>query len=139
MEVIYPNQGLVAQLQKILDFGGDGLFWNLFTNDITPNKLSHRDDFDTPTFSGYAGQNLHASDFTVTGLNGSVGFAIANAITWTNGGSTAVAIYGFFVTDTDGNNVYQAARFDDAPITLLASQQISVLPTWGDYSQEPSP
>jgi hypothetical protein len=132
MDILFPDNGLLYQLKEILT---PGVEFHLFTNNYTPTLGDVLSSYTIPTWTGYASISQDWLDFTISSVVGHNGFAIAPPISWTNSGSSAVDIYGYFVLDPTTTFVLQAARFDGAPIVVPAGGSIQVIPTWGDFSQ----
>jgi hypothetical protein len=135
MDLVFPNQGLKEQLQRILT---SGFNWRLFTNNITPTRSNVLSDFTEAIFSGYAPWFQQWTDFTLNGVSGNTGYAIAPPVAFSNSSGSDQQVYGYFVTDTGNTMVVAAARFDGAPVTIPNGSSIAVVPTWGDVSQLPA-
>lgn len=132
MNQIYPNEGLVEQLTRILS---QGIRVKLFKNDIDPDKATVVGDLTEADWTGYASVDMDDTDFTLTGISGDAGYALAAPITFANGSGSAKSAYGYYVTTQDDATLLAAARFDSAPITKADGEQWVVTPVWGDSSE----
>lgn len=133
MNVIHPDASLVKLLQRIAS--GD-VRYRLYDNDITPGPGSVLADFNEWSHAdGYGSSILvAASDFTLSGVSGHIGFLTAGDISWTFTGGPNNC-YGFFVTDSTGADLLAAARFDSAPIVVNAGTVITVSPKFANASK----
>lgn len=131
MQQIYPDEGLVSQLMRIM---GDDVKYHLYTNDITPDRATVLADFTEAAFTGYAAVTVEAADFTIDGVSAHVGYIQAPPITFTNGSGVDQDAYGYYVTDAGSTEVLAAGRFDAAPVTKADGDAWSVIPVWGDSS-----
>ena len=128
---IYPDQGLVFQLIRILN---DTPAWRLFQSDTTPTRDTVLADLDECTFEGYHAITLEPDDFTIQGIAGHTGYAIAAPIAFENTGTSPAHAYGYFVTNNDNDKLLAVARFDDAPIEKAPGEFFVIVPVWGDAS-----
>jgi hypothetical protein len=131
MQQIYPDEGLVTQLVRIM---GDDVHYHLFVNDVTPDRDTVLADFTEAAFTGYVEVTVEAADFTIDGVSAHVGYIQAPPITFSNGSGVDQDAYGYYVTDVGDTEVLAAARFDAAPVTKPDGDQWSVIPVWGDSS-----
>lgn len=134
MDLVFPNQGLEEQLQRILN---SNVVYRLFTNNVTPSRASVLSDFTEASWSGYGAITRTWTDYTLHGVSGDAGYAIAAPIAFSNSSGSDQTAYGYYVTDSGNSLVMAAALFDGAPITIPTGQATSVVPTWGDFSQLP--
>jgi len=132
MDLIFPDNGLVFQLEQILNAT---VKYRLFTNNITPSLSDTVSTYTEAVFSGYAPVSQTFSNFTLNGVTGHNGYALAAPINFTNSSGSSVNVYGYFVTDTTGTILLAAARFDSAPVAIPGGGSTQVVPTWGDFSQ----
>lgn len=128
----FPDPGLVWQLEQILTAT---VKYRLFTNNYTPTLSDVVGDYTEAAWTSYAAITQAWADFTINGVSGHNGFALAPPISFSNGSGSPVSAYGYFVTDSTGAILLAAARFDSAPVTIAAGGTALVVPTWGDFSQ----
>jgi hypothetical protein len=132
VDLLFPDQGLVWQLNQIL---ASGVNYHLFDNAVTPTLSTILANLNEASFSGYALIGITWSWYTITGVSGHQGYAIGSPLTWTNTGGSPVDLYGYYVTDTGNSLLLAAAAFDNAPLSVPAGGTCLVLPSWGDFSQ----
>lgn len=132
MDLLFPDVGLVFQLQQILT---PRVHYHLFSNVYVPTLNTTLSDLTEASFSGYAPQPAPVSAFTITGVSGHQGYAIAPPVTFTNSSGGSENVYGYYVTDVSDAILLAVALFDGAPISIAAGGTQTVLPTWGDFSQ----
>lgn len=132
MDLLFPDNGLPYQLQAILTAG---VKYNLFTNNYVPTLSTVLADLTVAAWSGYAAVSQSWSDYSINGVAGHSGFAIAPPISFLNSSGGSVNAYGYYVTDSTGAYLLAVARFDSAPVSIAPSASLNVLPTWGDLSQ----
>lgn len=134
MDLLFPDQGLVYQLEQILTAG---VKYRLFTNNVTPTLSTVLSGLTEAAFSGYAAVSQSWSNFTTNGVSGHNGFAIAAPINFTNSSGSPVSVYGYYVTDpaSSPTMLLAVALFDSGPLVIAAGGQATVVPTWGDFSQ----
>lgn len=132
MDQIYPDEGLIEQLEKIL---ADGVEYFLFTNNVTPGKGTVLADLTPAGWTGSTAITLDTSDFATTGVTSHAGVALGAPISWTNGSGGDQTCYGYGVRNIAGTKLWAAARFDSAPITKADGESFTVVPIWGDSSQ----
>jgi hypothetical protein len=131
MDLLFPDDGLVYQLQRILD---TTVKYRLFTNNVTPTLASVVATLTEAAWAGYAAVNQDITNFTIQGVSGHNGYALAAPIAFSNTSGAPVTTYGYFVTDNGGTKLLAVARFDSAPITIPDGQSFNVVPVWGDFS-----
>jgi hypothetical protein len=134
MKLIFPDQGLVPQLSAILNAG---LWYGLFTDAAA---LSLGDVMGTHTeaaFAGYARQGpLTAADFTIFGVIGHKGYAIAAPVSFLNTSGVDQNVFGYFVSNLNaGGFLIAIARFDGPPLVIHNTDTLQVIPVWGDFSE----
>jgi len=132
VNLIFPDEGLVTQLGRILVLD---VLYHLFTNNVTPDRDTVLADLTDATWTGYAPITQTFTDYTITGVAGHAGYAIAAPISFSNGSGSPVTTYGYYVTDSGETVLLAAARFDGAPLTIAAAGTLPVVPVWGDFSQ----
>ena len=132
MDLLFPDAGLVYQLQQILT---PRVHYHLFVNTYVPTLYSTVADLTEASFSGYTPAVVHVADFTITGVAGHNGYAIAPPVTFLNSSGGAELVYGYYVTDQTDTILLAIALFDGAPISISSGGNQTVLPTWGDFSQ----
>lgn len=131
MDLLFPDDGLVAQLNLILSSSPK---WRLFTNNYTPGLSDTLASVTEAAWTSYAAVTKTWSDFTLNGVAAHNGYALASPAVFTNGTGGNVTAYGYYVTDS-GNTKLLAIALFDAPQVIPAGGTLSVLPTWGDLSQ----
>jgi len=131
MQQIYPDQGLVPQLLRIM---AADVKYHLYANDLTPDRGTVLADFTGAAWTGYASVTVEAADFTIDGVAAHVGYIQAPPITFANGSGADQDAYGYYVTDAGNTKVLAAGRFDAAPVTKPDGDEWSVIPVWGDSS-----
>lgn len=127
------NAGLVELIKRMI--GTSSFQYKLYSNNVTPTVatvLSDLTELSGP--SGYSVIGQSASDFTLTGVSGNKGYALAPSISWTLG-AYPISVYGYFITDAAGTVLLAAARFDDAPIDVTSGAIVTTTPTMGDSSK----
>jgi hypothetical protein len=132
MDLLFPDQGLVFQLEQILNAG---VKYRLFTNNIVPTLSTILSGLTEAAFGGYAPVALTFSNYTTNGVSGHNGFAIASPITFTNSSGSSQSVYGYYVTDSANTVLLAVALFDSAPVVIPNAGTETVVPTWGDFSQ----
>jgi hypothetical protein len=132
VDLLFPDQGLVYQLQQILTAG---VKYRLFVNAITPTLGTVLASLTEASFSGYAPVSLSWSNYTLNGVSGHNGYALAPPIVFTNSSGTSQNVYGYYVTDSADTLLLAVALFDGAPVVIPTGGTETVLPTWGDFSQ----
>jgi hypothetical protein len=132
MNLIFPNEGLTEQLQRIL--GGE-VTYRLFTNDVTPSASTRISDLTEAGFDDYTPVTLNSGDFGTMGVSGNSGFAIASPISFHNASSTDQDVFGFYATNVENDILLAVSRFTGAPVTISPDGSVSIIPTWGDFSQ----
>jgi hypothetical protein len=132
MNLLFPDQGLVEQISRILTAG---VKYHLYTNNLTPTLATALVNLTEAGWTGYAAVTLDFTNFTINGVAGNSGYALASPITFTNSTGSTVNPYGYYVTDTAVTKLLAIARFDGAPSPILAAGSLNVVPVWGDFSQ----
>lgn len=132
MDLIFPDDGLVEQLKRILN---GTVKYHLFTNNVTPTLADTVATYTEASWTGYAAVSKTFTDYTINGVSGHNGFAIASPIAFSNTSGSSQNAYGYYVTDSGGTILLAAARFDSAPVSIPNGGSTSVVPVWGDYSQ----
>lgn len=138
MVQIYPDEGLITALLRIVENDGNGLTWALYSNDLDPSPASVFTDF-TLIADLWARTQLLASDFTLTQVISHVATIQAAAIDFTNSEGVSRTAYGYFIYDQVDEKVIAAARFDDAPVTILPGGTKTVAAIIGGYSESVVP
>jgi hypothetical protein len=131
MDLLFPDDGLVYQLQKIL---ATTVKYRLFTNNVTPTLAFTVASLTEAAWAGYAAVSQDISNYTVIGVSGHNGYALAAPVAFSNTSGAPVTPYGYFVTDNGGTKLLAVARFDAAPVTIPDGQSYNVVPVWGDFS-----
>lgn len=133
MDLLFPDAGLVFQLEQILNAT---VKYRLFTNNVTPTLADTVATYTEAAWAGYGGPISQTfSNFTLNGVTGHNGYALAPPISFGNSSGSSQAAYGYYVTDTGGTILLAAARFDSPPVTVPNGGALVVVPTWGDFSQ----
>jgi|SRR5665213_4187492 len=133
MPQIYPDQGLLQMLHRIVENAGSGLTWALYTNDLDPTLDSLLSDF-TLGDPGWAQVVLVGTDFVNEIVNLHVGTIQAPTIQFKNTGVITVDVYGYVIFDQVGRLLIAANRFEDSPITMIVNAVQPVPAIIGDYS-----
>lgn len=128
---IYPDEGLTMLIARILN---DTVTYHLFTNALTIDRATTLADMVEAAWSGYASVDQDDTNFTLTGVTGHTGFAIAAPITFANSSGTDQTAEGYYITDQAGTKLLAAANFDGGPVTVHDGDTLPVTPTWGDLS-----
>lgn len=132
MNQIYPDEGLLYQLGRIVNGSGAGLFWQLYESNTTPSLNSVKADF---TLSAAWGKVQKApADFTLTQVSAHIGSYQATNITFTNNTGSSKTIYGYLILDPTSAFIIGAARLDAAPVTVVNGGTIVITPIIGDSS-----
>lgn len=132
MNLLFPDEGLVMQLNRILTAS---VKYHLYTNNLTPTLATVLADLTEAAWTSYAAITQTWTDYTINGVAAHSGYALAPPIVFTNGSGSTVNPYGYYVTDTGVTKLLAIARFDGAPSPIVAAGTLSVIPTWGDFSQ----
>ena len=132
MNQIYPDDGLVEQLTRIL---AGGIKIKLFKTDVTPDRDTVLADLVEADWAGYAAVDLDDTDFTLSGVVAHQGYLIADPVAFLNSSGAAKDAYGYFVTNADDDKLLAVARFDGAPISKDDGESHIVVPAWGDFSE----
>jgi len=135
---IYPDEGLVSMLLSIVDNNSLGLTWALYSNDVSPNLDSVLTDF-TLINSSWAQRILTAGDFSYQQVALHIGTIQADAIAFVNTSGSTKTAYGYVVFNQHDSQLVAAARFDDAPETVLNTKCVRVSPIIGDHSASLTP
>jgi hypothetical protein len=134
MDIIYPDDGLLYVLNQLIAGSGSGLYWQLFTVNVTPSLSDTLATYATLPGS-WAKVQLAASAFTLQQITVHVGTVQAANHTFTNTTGSPVDVYGYLVIDATDSKIVAAARFDGAPIVVPAGGTISITPILGDESE----
>jgi len=132
MNLLFPDEGLVTQLTRILN---GTVRYHLYTNNLTPDLDTVLGDLTEAAWTGYASVTKTFSDYTISGVAGHAGYAIAAPTSFSNGSGSPVNTYGYYVTDSGSTLLLAIARFDGAPLSIAAAGSLPVVPVWGDFSQ----
>jgi len=131
MDQIYPDNGLVWMLQRIV-LSGSGPIFKLFTSNTTPTLA---DTIATYTFTtDIPQQQVAGSAFTFTQVAAHIGSIQAPNVVFTNVGGSSHTVYGYVILDPTSTFLIGAARFDDAPVVMAPADTRVVTPILGDYS-----
>lgn len=132
MFLINPNVGLVELIKRMI--GTSNWLYKLYTSTPTLSPTTILSDLTELTgVSGYSPISQSASDFTLTGVAGNKGYAIAPPVTWTIIGGP-VTIHGYFVTDSGGTILLAVAQFD-TPFVISGTDLVTLVPVMGDSSR----
>lgn len=135
MDLIYPDNGLVQSLLVLVENGGSGLLWSLYTNNYTPIKSSVLADF--TSVSGDLVGTYKAVDFVFQQTVGNVGYIQANNKVKTNSSGASKNWYGYYVLHASTSKIIAAARFDDAPRVIANGGTTQIVPILGAKSVLP--
>lgn len=133
MDLLFPDQGLLAQLESILNATVN---YHLYQSTIGVGLDTTLADLTECAWAGYGGPiPLTYADFTVRGVTAHQGFATGAPISFGNTSGATQAAAGYYVTDV-GNTVLLAfAAFDGGPVNIPDGTTLLVVPVWGDFSQ----
>jgi hypothetical protein len=131
MDLLFPDNGLVEQLTRVLN---GSVKYRLYTNNYTPDLNAVLASVTEAAFAGYANVSQTFANFTLNGVSGHQGFAIAPPVSFSNTSGGPVNVYGYYVTDSGGTLLLAIARFDSAPIVIPNGGNVQVIPIWGDQS-----
>jgi len=136
MNLLFPDDGLVYQMQQILTAQ---VKYHLFVNNYTPTLGDTIASFTEATWTGYTIPTVAWSDFAINGVTGHNGYAIAPPVFFANSSGADQSAYGYFVTDLAISKLIAVARFDSPPVVVPSGQALPVVPVWGDFSQFSTP
>lgn len=131
MDQIYPDQGLITILQRIV---ADDFHFHLFVNNITPDRTTVLFDLTEAAWSGYVPITVLRTDFVMYGLAAHIGSAQAPPIAFNNNTGTSQSAYGYYITDVSNSVLLAVARFDSAPVIKNDGDGWVVQPIIGDVS-----
>jgi hypothetical protein len=131
LDTIFPDPSLVWMLRRVV---GVGLLYHLYANDRTPGLVDTLASYTEALWSGYAPLPVLAADWIISGVAQHVGDLEALPLAFYNTSPADVVVYGYFVTDDTGTQLVCAARFDQAPVTILRGTFYPVAPLLGSYS-----
>lgn len=132
MHQVHPNVSLLELLNR---FVAADVKIRLYTSDTTPGPASVLSDFtEMGSGTGYATVTVAHGDFTAAGVSGGIATLAAPDVTFSVSSGTS-SIYGYYITDTAGMALLAAGRFSGAPLTLDASNPISVTPKFATSSR----
>ena len=131
MDLLFPDDGLTYQLKSILSATVN---YHLFTAPSVVDLSTVLAGVTEAAFTGYALVGQNWADFTLNGVAGHNGYALAPPITFTNSGGSPTMVQGYYVTDITNTILLAIAVFDNAPITIPPAGTWNVVPTWGDFS-----
>ena len=116
MPLIVPDVGKVELLKYALkNAASQNQILHLYSNDPTISDLTVLTDFTEVTGSGYSQISLLGSNWTVNPTNTTASYPEQTFIF-----SGAVLVYGYYVTNTDGDLLW-CERFTNAPFSIPAS------------------
>jgi hypothetical protein len=134
MDQIYPDDGLLKQLNVTVQNGGSGLNWDLYYNNVTPSLADTLATYQLASTGGYcAAQNLVAAAFTLQQVSGHVASIQAPDLVFTNTAGVGTTIYGYTIYESGTSKLIAAARFDN-PLSFPIGGTIVVKPIMGGYS-----
>lgn len=125
---VVPTVGEQELLRKLLNATSpDDMAIRLFVNDHTPTKDDTIDTYtELPsTDSSYNPISLIGDDWTVESNSG-VTEAVHPQVTFTL--EDAHTVYGYYVTDSSGDNLLLAERFEDGPYDIQPVDEIRINP-----------
>lgn len=132
MQQFYPDEGLPIWLARLILAD---LRFHLFENNFTPDRDTELADLTEASWAGYTSIDVSSGDWTLLAIAAHVQKAVASPIVFLNTSGGNVQAYGYYVTDTGEAELLAAARFDLAPITLVATTgTLPVTPFLGDFS-----
>ena len=137
MHQVYPDEGLIYTLRQIVGLGDTHLGWQLFTNDIMPNRSTVLADVELADDS-WAKVERTSADFTLAQVFTHIATIQAPNIVYTNDSGDPVDVYGYVILSDAGDKLVGIARFDDAPRTIADGGPCIVVPLIGDFSDQSS-
>ena len=130
MTSIYPDEGLGNALFKTV---GPNVYMGLFVNNFTPDQSTVMANLTEAAWGGYAGVTLAQASWTIS-VAGHVGLGVQlSPVSFDNTSGSDQSAYGYFLRDNLGN-VFQATRFDSAPLTRHDGESFVIIPVVGDFS-----
>jgi hypothetical protein len=133
MDLLFPDQGLVYQINKILSAGVN---YHLFANSIVPTLSTTLAGLTEAAWAGYGGPIAQTwADFVINGVSSHSGFAIAAPISFGNTSGVSQNAYGYYITDSANSLLVGVALFDSPPIVIPSGGTCVVVPVYGDFSQ----
>lgn len=124
MALILPSESEIL----FLDFLLESVYtYHLYKNDVDPDEDTVLADFTEANFVGYAAQD--AEDWDTAAIDGGRAVSEAEDLYWeVLSSATANSIYGYYVTDADGELAW-CEQFAGAPYTMdTAGQRLGVTP-----------
>jgi len=101
MQQLYPDEGLVMQMERILTAG---VRLHLFTNDITPDRDTVLADLTEAAWSGYVMIELDDTDFGTTGVAAHQGYMMANPQSFLNSSGVDQDAFGYYYTEQNARH-----------------------------------
>lgn len=132
MDVIYPDQGLLPVLHEIAN-DGTGKVFHWYGNDFTPDQDTVLSDL-VGMDSVFPPISVPDSDFVFEQVTQHVAAIQAANISQPNTSGVSQTVYGWYSTDASGTYLFQAARYDGAPIVVPNGQVVIITPIIGGYS-----
>lgn len=102
----------------------DGATCQLFTNDQDPSPQDVAGDYDEPTWTGYADQDVTWNTPYASGAN--AGELVGDSCFFLSGADSAETVYGFIVKKADGSLLW--AQRASTPIAVSGVSGITVVP-----------
>ena len=135
MSLVVPNDSDLLMLQYIVNqlaqdgspgaAGGERLL-RLYDNNYVPSKTTAISDLTETTVAGYTATTLVGANWSITTSTAGTNSAVYSEQTFNF--STAVTVYGYYVTDLTSNLLW-VERFSTAPFTLPAGGgEIAITP-----------
>ena len=133
MALVVPDVGEPKLLTKIISDAD--VVYHLFQNNYTPSEATVLTDLTEANFTGYAAKTVYVlgsvnSPKWQTPLTDASGITYSEAdqqLSWQNTGTTSQTIYGYYVTDTTGNDLLWVERFA-TPRTLGQNDTLNLTP-----------
>jgi hypothetical protein len=137
MALVVPNNSDVLMLKYIVNQlaqdGGSGpaggeRILRLYTNNLVPSKTTIISNITETTISGYTAITLAGTSWTVSTSTAGTNSAVYSEQTFNF--STAVTIYGYYVTTTEMSpSLLWVERFSSAPFILPSGGgEIAIIP-----------
>lgn len=139
MNLIFCDEGLKTGLQRLAGssaIGDSGLWWKVFTNDVTPARDTVLADL-TIDDTNFPAFELAAADLSTASLISDTQYIQGAVVNFTNGSGGALDVYGYAILDPSQTYVIAAARLDTAPTSVPAGGSLPVLPVLISRSQLP--
>jgi hypothetical protein len=133
MLAVYPNEGLKFLYDSFLT-GAATLRVRLYVNNYTPVPGSVYLNFTEASWGGYANVPITSGDLSFNGIVGNRAVFLFDPVAFLNSSGSPVTTYGYYVSDSSGTTVFQAALFDTARV-IPNGDSTSVIVALSDFSE----